>query len=598
MNFLSVFTGIGAFDLGLEAAGMTCVGQIELDGFCRAVLAKHWPGVFRWSDVCDLPTELVRYVCGRPDVICGGFACQDVSVAGKGKGIQRHTRSGLTWRNLFRLARGLRPAWLVIENVPALKNRGADRVLRALARIGYACWTFVVGAHAVGAPHKRDRVWIVCKLDDAAKTRCGGDSDIAQSIDRPAQQVQAEHHSAVRGDADESQQLANAHQNERRSSGNTGHQDWAIDAAFGAGDSTMADSQCVGLKKERRDINTELGLGSGGAHRCIFPGGCWRCELADAETIGRPSEGQRREPELAGVGSACADGTTDVADTDGARSETRIPGADQSRRQGLAEVAYDDCGGLRWPSRPGEPQHEWEAPRLLELGLGREFARFAEWMDGLDWLNPEEVTHGDGVDRKELPSLRKEVGAKAISENAGGSGGVQSQEVLQHVVHGATQEKASRHADAGAARVAIDPIEGSVRKMRLDDWAESASPERKPVRQPSGKHRDALRAVPHEAPLGEWQEDIEASGVLHRLREACRSQGALPETLVPVLKVWRSASNEQRQHVWKEVGSSIERRLRKQNKEALKAYGNTLIWIIPKLIGEFILAAEPERGRR
>jgi DNA (cytosine-5)-methyltransferase 1 len=164
MRFLSLFSGIGGIDLGLERAGMTCIGQVEIEPFPRAVLAKHWPEVFRWSDICDLPTELVRYACGTPDLIAGGFACQDVSAAGKGAGIGRHTRSGLTWRNLFRLARGLRPRWLLIENVPALRTRGADRVIGALERIGYACWPVVVGAWAAGAPHKRDRVWIVAHL--------------------------------------------------------------------------------------------------------------------------------------------------------------------------------------------------------------------------------------------------------------------------------------------------------------------------------------------------------------------------------------------------------------------------------------------------
>lgn len=161
VRFLSLFSGIGGLDLGMERAGWECVGQCEIEPFCYAVLGKHWPNVFRWRDVCDLPTELVRYACGPIDAIVGGFACQDISVAGKGRGLGRKTRSGLTWRNAFRFIRGLRPRWVLLENVPALKTRGIDRVLRPLERCGYTCRSVVVGADDVGAPHRRKRVFIV-----------------------------------------------------------------------------------------------------------------------------------------------------------------------------------------------------------------------------------------------------------------------------------------------------------------------------------------------------------------------------------------------------------------------------------------------------
>lgn len=159
MNFLDVFAGIGGFSLGLERAGMKCVGQVEIEPFCLSVLEHHWPQVWRGKDVRDVaPDDVVRR-CGRIDLLCGGFPCQDLSVAGKGKGLSGE-RSGLWWE-MHRLIRGLRPDWLLIENVPALRTRGADDVLGALESEGYTCWPTVVGAWAVGAPHRRDRVWIV-----------------------------------------------------------------------------------------------------------------------------------------------------------------------------------------------------------------------------------------------------------------------------------------------------------------------------------------------------------------------------------------------------------------------------------------------------
>lgn len=155
MNVLSLFSGIGGIDLGLERAGMRIVAQCEIDPFCRAVLAKHWPDIPRFDDVRELHAESLP----RVDLIAGGFPCQDVSAAGKGAGIGG-ARSGL-WKEMARLIAECRPAWVLVENVPALRTRGADRVLADLEAIGYDAWPMVVGAHHVGAPHRRNRVWIV-----------------------------------------------------------------------------------------------------------------------------------------------------------------------------------------------------------------------------------------------------------------------------------------------------------------------------------------------------------------------------------------------------------------------------------------------------
>lgn len=167
MRFLSLFSGIGGLDLGLEWAEWICVGQVEADPFALAALAKHWPAVPRWSDVREVtPADTVER-CGPIDAIVGGFPCQDVSIAGRGAGVEKGERSGL-WREFARLARDLRPRWIVAENVPALRYRGADLVIGDLEAIGYTVRAVVVGADDCGAPHRRKRVFVVGHLADSA----------------------------------------------------------------------------------------------------------------------------------------------------------------------------------------------------------------------------------------------------------------------------------------------------------------------------------------------------------------------------------------------------------------------------------------------
>src|SRR6185312_32662 len=108
MTVGSLFAGIGGFDLGFERAGFEIKWQVEIDPFCRAVLAKHWPDVRRYEDVRTVGAELERV-----DVVCGGFPCQDISFAGDGAGLDGE-RSGL-WREFSRLIGELRPRYVVVE---------------------------------------------------------------------------------------------------------------------------------------------------------------------------------------------------------------------------------------------------------------------------------------------------------------------------------------------------------------------------------------------------------------------------------------------------------------------------------------------------
>jgi DNA (cytosine-5)-methyltransferase 1 len=151
----SLFSGIGGIDLGLELAGMKVRWQVEIDPWCQRVLEKHWPNVDRYEDVREVGAHNLE----RVDVIAGGFPCQDISDAGKRQGIGG-ARSGL-WADFARIIRELRPRYVFVENVAALRLRGLDVVLSDLSAIGYDAEWDCIPAAAVGAPHLRNRLWLV-----------------------------------------------------------------------------------------------------------------------------------------------------------------------------------------------------------------------------------------------------------------------------------------------------------------------------------------------------------------------------------------------------------------------------------------------------
>ncbi len=153
-TFGSLFAGIGGFDLGLERAGWTCRWQVELAPFCRRVLAKHWPTVARSGDIRSFPLADTE----RVDLICGGFPCQPVSVAGQRR---RQADERWLWPEFGRVICALRPRLVLVENVPGLLHGGVGDVLGDLAASGYDAEWDCLPASALGAPHQRDRVWLV-----------------------------------------------------------------------------------------------------------------------------------------------------------------------------------------------------------------------------------------------------------------------------------------------------------------------------------------------------------------------------------------------------------------------------------------------------
>ena len=160
LQILDLFSGIGGFSLGLEkTGGFKTVAFCEVNEKARMVLAKHWPDTPIYNDVKEITNERLKAEGIVPDVITGGFPCQDISVAGKGEGLSGE-RSGL-WFEFARIIREVGPRWVIIENVSILRSRGLLTILQNLSEIGYDAEWHCITASYVGAPHQRDRIWIL-----------------------------------------------------------------------------------------------------------------------------------------------------------------------------------------------------------------------------------------------------------------------------------------------------------------------------------------------------------------------------------------------------------------------------------------------------
>ena len=265
----SLFSGIGGLDLGLERAGWEVKWQVEKDPFCRRVLAKHWPHVPRWSDITTI--EHRSYV----DLIAGGFPCQDVSTAGKRKGIHGK-RSGLFFE-LARVVRMVRPKVILLENVPGLLARSEwmGAVLGELAESGYDAEWDCIPAAALGAPHLRDRVFIVAyaneQYDDGRRS---GTGKVCGQRSEPTELCGGEHN------------VADA-QSERERSGESGGRDGGgrqlVESTGARGNSddggeAMADTVGSGSQEreaQRGDVGEEQSAAErgGGALADADPGG-------------------------------------------------------------------------------------------------------------------------------------------------------------------------------------------------------------------------------------------------------------------------------------------------------------------------------------
>lgn len=382
----SLFSGIGGLELGLEhATGGRVCWQVERDAWCRDVLAKHWPDAVRYDDVCT--------VNGLPavDLICGGFPCQDVSLAGKRAGFGGE-RSSL-WREYRRIIADVRPRLVFVENVPGLltadDGHAFAEVLGDLAALGFDATWDCFRASDVGAPHRRERLFLLAYRDGERRElqRVGGLLDGERA--------------ALGNDADgcggaSAGSVGNAESGarQRASSRGRGH------AAFAS--EGLADSASLG---GREPADEGVALAARGGAR-LEPGRGGE-SLADAE---QREGGQRRHADVLGrrqgeaeqtrvgggdlVGVGLADsndarlpqrenGAGDVGEDQRATAQ-RGGGREQRRRSGdrppQPRVGGNPDGlpgrldGHQWPAGRGEAQHEGEPPRTA-AGVPQRAAR-------------------------------------------------------------------------------------------------------------------------------------------------------------------------------------------------------------------------------
>jgi len=210
MNYIDLFSGIGGFALGAYWAGMKFENHYfsEIDPYCVELYRKRFPDAIPLGDIKGVTIETLAYARrkhawsrkrqqegkkpfnGEPAqfllesgrrggetetrdsdwIITGGFPCQDISIAGRGEGITG-SRSGL-WFEMWRIIRDLRPRFAIMENVGAITFRGLDVVLGSLAEIGYDAEWQDIRAEDVGAPHRRERIWIVAYPNEQSKSEC------------------------------------------------------------------------------------------------------------------------------------------------------------------------------------------------------------------------------------------------------------------------------------------------------------------------------------------------------------------------------------------------------------------------------------------
>ena len=177
MRMRDLFSGSGGFALAAEwrwGDELEIAGFCEIEKYAQKLLKKNFPGVTIYEDISKLKGDQFENI----DLITGGFPCQDISIAGKGKGLideetGERTRSGL-WSEMCRIISEVRPKYAIIENVPMLIHRGLERVLCDLTKIGYDCEWQIIGADDVGAWHKRKRIWIVTYPNRSRKNKQQG----------------------------------------------------------------------------------------------------------------------------------------------------------------------------------------------------------------------------------------------------------------------------------------------------------------------------------------------------------------------------------------------------------------------------------------
>ena len=341
MKVGSCFSGVGMFDYGLQQAGYEIAWQIEWDEWCRRVLTKHWPDVPKYSDIKEVDANRLEPI----DLLIGGYPCQPFSVAGKqqGQADDRHL-----WPEMFRIIQALRPTWVIGENVAGHISMGLDDVLSDLESEGYSCQAFVIPACAVNAPHRRDRVWV-----------------LAYSESRGQQEQQT---------------------------GDNGGKQWG-QAQERYGSRTSGGSQpghTAARTQDSRGIAPKIS-------RFVAHADSLRVERQEAEQqtagIGRGSQGvldypyrqgpQRLRRKHEPLSKSTTRHTVAYKGDEGVGS-AREP---QPRLGRSLNGIADRLDQVRYPAALGQPQHEWEPPRVAQ-GIPDRVNRLKALGNGGMWQIP------------------------------------------------------------------------------------------------------------------------------------------------------------------------------------------------------------------
>ena len=332
MKVLSLFSGIGGFDIACEWANMEVVGQVEIDPFCLQVLEKHWPDVKRMGDIKNVKGDEF----GTVDIITGGVPCQPASIAGQRRGSEDDR---WLWPETLRIVKAVKPKWCVFENPTGILSlQGGvpfDNILSEMEGENYEVGAYIIPASAVGAPHRRERVFIVaysrCELPQGAEF--GGKDEVevggklADQHKRPS----------------EAREDVVANPGATRLQGaelNGNYEEKTIRGQEGA---TGATSQCNSNAGAEGSAQPRVGGVSDGISAGMdgtWPAGTWPTPNASDGT----------------AGSILSDGTEFVKKGNTIRK--------------LSKSGHNFCISLGrlvqlWPSSPGD-QHEWEPPRVAK----------------------------------------------------------------------------------------------------------------------------------------------------------------------------------------------------------------------------------------
>ena len=351
MNHLSLFTGIGGLDLAAEWAGFKTVGQVEINDYCNKVLEKHWPDVPRWRDVFELTGKEIEERCGSISLLSGGFPCQPFSCAGKRRGTEDER---YLWDELLRIICEVRPKWFVGENVRGLLSidagRTFGRILSDLAENGYCVGWLCYGAGDVGAPHRRERVFVV-----AHPIGTRGTGGAINEVDRCGRYNEWENAKVCETDnglANSNNTRSGTPQNGIDRNGQTENEGWAKQPFVGVGrQSEMAYTDKQGM---------EGGKNTGEVGRK----GQERNEQFSGQSAGK--RGGATQSQMGGMFtgfSARMDGnnwpTPRAIDGIVRHSKNWM----EKRVRENRDIDLTTAVKTHWPAPPGE-QYEWEPPRI------------------------------------------------------------------------------------------------------------------------------------------------------------------------------------------------------------------------------------------